>query len=211
MILLACAFAPFAADVSDARRSLGWESWFVVRPVRWLVSLQAALVLSFSLILALKEPLLLASPFGMLSKNLQFLCVLYVLFLVEKHGSWTDLAKRYLRIGMAVVWLTEGLFPNFCFSSRSNFRWFRESNRTIIASISSVLWVWHRFCLRLRLCCPENGCGFLLLLQAGALCCCRCWWVLEPSLYVHPFGPFSKNLPIFVGTLVVRKQCGGLS
>lgn len=186
----------------------------VVRPVRWLVSLQAALVLSFSLILALKEPLLLASPFGMLSKNLQFLCVLYVLFLVEKHGSWTDLAKRYLRIGMAVVWLTEGLFPKLLFQQQIELQMvprigIEQISPSIIVGAMGVAQILSAV---LALVLSGKWLRLLLLLQAGALLLLPLLvGFLEPSLYVHPFGPFSKNLPIFVGTLVVRKQCGGLS
>ena len=32
---------------------------------------------------------------------------------------------------------------------------------------------------------------------------------LEPTLYVHPFGPFIKNMPILVGTWIVRRSCCG--
>ena len=29
--------------------------------------------------------------------------------------------------------------------------------------------------------------------------------LLEPTLYVHPFGPFVKNLPILTGTWLLRR------
>ena len=184
---------------------------FFLRPQRLIVLLQAALVLSFTLILAVAQPILLASPFGMLSKNLQFLVVLWVLLLVEKEGHFSAQAQRILRVGMAVVWLTEGLFPKILFQQQIELQMVpRIGIHSVSASVlvgamgaSQILSAILALTLRgkwLRL---------LLLLQAAALIVLPIVvGFLEPTLYVHPFGPFSKNLPILVGTWVVRKQCG---
>jgi hypothetical protein len=43
--------------------------------------------------------------------------------------------------------------------------------------------------------------------QAAALLLLPLWvGYLEPWLWVHPFGPFSKNLPILASTLVLMRE-----
>ncbi len=184
---------------------------FVFRPRLLLVSLQTAMVLSFTLILAVWQPLLLASPFGMLSKNLQFLCVLWVLFLVEKSGTWTKNARTLLRIGMAVVWLTEGLFPKLLFQQQIELQMVpRIGIHAVSPSVLvGLMGAGQIVSGILALTLSGKWLRLLLLLQVCALVFLPlAVGFLEPTLYVHPFGPFSKNLPILVGTWVVRKQCG---
>ncbi len=183
----------------------------LLRPRVLLVGLQAAMVLTFSLILAVWQPLLLASPFGMLSKNLQFLCVLYVLFLVEKSGKWTPQAQLLLRIGMATVWLTEGLFPKLLFQQQIELQMVpRIGIHAVSPSVLvGMMGIGQLVSGILALTLSGKWLRLLLLLQACALVFLPlAVGFLEPTLYVHPFGPFSKNLPILVGTWVVRKQCG---
>jgi len=35
------------------------------------------------------------------------------------------------------------------------------------------------------------------------------WFV--PWLWFHPFGPFTKNVPVLLGTLVVLRRCSSWS
>lgn len=187
---------------------------FLCKPTKQLVFFQALLVLCFSLILAASEPLLLANPFGVLSKNLQFLCILLVSYVVEKEGEFSEKTLSILRLGMACVWFTEGLFPKLLFQQQVELQMVPQLGITFVSpsvavgciGICQIL----SGCLALLL--KGTPLRFVLSLQAAALLFLPLVvGFLVPYLWVHPFGPFSKNLPIFVGTLIVRKRCGGLS
>src|SRR5262249_6649970 len=76
----------------------------------WLTLLQVAMILTFSTILACQEPLLLAHPYGVLTKNLPLLAVIGTCWLLEREG-WSRRPYWPLRGGGAGPWITEGLFP----------------------------------------------------------------------------------------------------
>ncbi len=86
----------------------------VSAPKTWLFVAQAGGVTVFTLILAFLEPMLLVHPFGMLSKNYPFLALVTATWLVAREG-WTARATWVLRGGMALIWMTEGLFPKLLF------------------------------------------------------------------------------------------------
>ncbi|MBX7195939.1 MAG: DoxX-like family protein, partial [Sandaracinaceae bacterium] len=79
-----------------------------------LTALQVGMVSSFTLILAIAHPMLIVSPFGMLSKNLQFVFVALTAWQLERKGE-AERLERFLAAGMALVWITEGLLPKILF------------------------------------------------------------------------------------------------
>lgn len=186
---------------------LGVVVW-ALRPRRWLTLLQVGMILTFTLLLAVHEPLLLASPFGYLSKNLQILAILLIIDRVERDGAWSDVTHRWLRIAMAIVWITEGLFPKILFQQSIELA---MVPRIGIESISPSLLVGAMGVCQIAsglLALVLTGQPRRLLLTAQALALIvlpLLVGLLEPTLYVHPFGPFVKNLPILTGTWLLRR------
>ena len=80
----------------------------------WLAGLQVAMVVAFTVILGVLDPWLLVHPFGVLTKNLPLLAVVGCAWFLWQEG-WSPRAHWLLRIGVAVIWLTEGLFPKILF------------------------------------------------------------------------------------------------
>ena len=186
----------------------------LTRPRWWLTVCQSALVLGFTVILAIHEPLLLASPFGVLSKNLQILVVLAVIDRVARDGQWTAQTRSWLRVGMAVVWLTEGLFPKLLFQQQIELAMVPRIGITHISPsiLVGALGIGQVLSGVLALLLAGKPLKLLLTCQAVALIVLPlAVGVLEPTLYVHPFGPFIKNMPILVGTWIVRRSCCGSS
>src|SRR5262249_5321273 len=109
---------------------LGLPSWLMVatclaevalglrvalgRAATWLTVLQIGTILTFSIILAVLEPMLLISPYGYLSKNLPLVAVIGTVWLLEREG-WTPHANWLLRAGVGIIWTTEGLLPKVLF------------------------------------------------------------------------------------------------
>jgi len=80
----------------------------------WLTLLQIGMIVTFTLILAVLEPMLLVSPFGFLTKNLPLLAVIGTTWLLEREG-WTPRTMWLLRGGIGIIWITEGLLPKVFF------------------------------------------------------------------------------------------------
>lgn len=183
--------------------------WIVLgRQTALLCGLQAAMVLGFTTILAVAEPMLLVHPFGMLSKNLPLLLLVATAFVVEREG-WTPRAVWLLRVAAAVPWVTEGLLPKVLFQQQSELDVVRASGlvpfdagRFLLlmgaAQVASGL-----LALRLRGR-PLRG---LLLCQAAALVVLPVLVTLDdPSPWVHPFGPLTKNLPILAAHVEAMRR-----
>lgn len=184
--------------------------WIVLRPTtRALALLQTVAVLGFTTTLALLEPLLLAHPFGVLSKNLPLLFVLWTAAALHRDQAWTPATQRLLQVGVAVPWFTEGLFPKVLFQQPLELAVVSGSGLVPIdpglfltllgfAQIAAAVATVTLRGRTLRL---------LLLGQAAALVLLPLLvsWQL-PWLWVHPFGPLTKNVPILVGTLVLWRQ-----
>ncbi|MEW5739701.1 MAG: DoxX-like family protein, partial [Myxococcota bacterium] len=83
-------------------------------PRWWLMAAQVGAVTVFTVLLAWLEPMLLVHPFGVLSKNYPFLALVVATWLVGREG-FSPRALWTLRGGMALVWITEGLFPKLLF------------------------------------------------------------------------------------------------
>ena len=171
-------------------------------PHRLLVALQAAMVTTFTLILAISQPMLLVHPMGVLSKNLPLLAALGTAFLLWREG-WSVRARRLLRGGMALIWITEGLGPKVLVQQEVELAIARESPLVFLepslfltllglAQIASGIAV---LVLRGRMRTLILGAQFFALLALPWL---TAWNTLEP--WVHPFGPLTKNVPILAGT-----------
>lgn len=174
-------------------------------PSTWLTALQIGMVTTFSVILAVSDPLLLAHPFGVITKNIPFIGLLLFLHQATRAGSTTG-AMWLLRISMALIWVTEGLFPKILFQ--------QELELDVVAASGLVPFDPHLFLRILGVAQVASGIAVLTL---------RGWprrWLLWgqwlsllllpllvsvhlPELWVHPFGPMTKNLPILAGTYLV--------
>lgn len=175
-----------------------------------LAGLQGAAVATFTAILATLDPLLLVHPFGVLSKNLPFVALVAVVTLVEREG-WTTRATWTLRAGMAVVWLTEGLLPKVFFQQPMEIAVVANSGLVSMdpATFLRLLGLAQAASAPAALLLPPRLARFLLWGQVLAL-------VLlpllvssqDPLLWVHPFGPMTKNVPILVGTAVAAWRLG---
>lgn len=178
-------------------------------PEAWLAALQAGAVVTFTVILAALEPMLLVHPYGVLSKNYPFLALVAVTWLVAREG-WTPRVTWLLRGGMALVWMTEGLFPKVLF---------QQPLELAVVSGSGLVPMDPSTFLRLL--------GVAQLASGVAALALRGWPLLalvgaqaaalvvlpalvswqDPTLWVHPFGPMTKNLPILAGHLLVLHRC----
>ena len=177
--------------------------------VGWLALTQLVLVCGFTVILAGLDPLLLVHPVGVLTKNLPLLAVVGCCWLLQREG-WSPRATWVLRIGMALIWVTEGLFPKILFQ--------QPWEVDIVASSGLVPMDASHFLIAMGAAQVVSGLAVLLLsgraLRALLLAQVAALVVLpllvswqEPSLWVHPFGPLIKNVPIVVGTFVLASRC----
>jgi len=171
--------------------------------------LQLSLVLSFTAILAVSEPRLLVSPFGMLTKNVPILAAVSTAWLVEREG-WSRRAVWLLRVGMAFVWLTEGLLPKILF----------QQPEELLIAAGTGLSFGNPSALLVVIGAIQIASGVLALttrgrvlrvvlgLQIAALVVLPVvvsWQV--PWLWFHPFGPLTKNVPLIFGTGVLFSRC----
>jgi hypothetical protein len=175
----------------------------------WLTLLQAAMIGAFTLILAVLDPAMMASPYGMLTKNVPLVSLVAVLWLVERNG-WTPAAVWTLRAGMASIWLLEGLLPCLLFPQPKLRELLTVTGMTyldpnlelrIIGALQILLAVgvvvlsgWP---LRMLLVAQLVGLVVISTLAAWS----------NPQLLVHPFGPVTKNVCIFIGTALLGVTC----
>jgi hypothetical protein len=171
-----------------------------------VTALQVAMVGTFTIILGFVDPPLLVNPFGALTKNLPLLAVVGTAWLAEREG-WTRRAQLLLRGGLAAVWLTEGIFPKI---------FFQQAVELNMVPRFGVPLPPAEFLVVMGLAEAASGVGVLLLrgraLQwllgiqlAGLVILPLVAGGLEPSLWVHPFMPLAKNLPIIAGSIVLLR------
>jgi hypothetical protein len=166
------------------------------------------MVVGFTVILAALEPMLLVHPFGVLSKNYPLLAMLGTCWLVSREG-WSSRATWLLRCGMALVWVTEGVFPKVLFQQPMEVAVVANSGLVpmrpdvflallgVAQALSGVL----ALVLRGRWLAWLLGAHLFALVVLPALVSWQ-----DPLLWVHPFGPMTKNLPIIAGTWVVFRR-----
>src|SRR5262249_35760754 len=80
--------------------------------------LQVGLIGSFTVIFAAADPKILVHPFGVLSKNMSMVAVIVTAWLLRRNG-WTARAEWMLRLGLAFIWVWEGLLANSVFQSET--------------------------------------------------------------------------------------------
>lgn len=170
-----------------------------------LAVLQAGAMATFTVLLAIADPWLLVHPFGMLTKNLPILGTIVAVRLIETEG-WTPRAVTALRAGMAIIWVTEGLLPKVFFQ--------QPMEVAVVANSGLVPMDPSTFLAGMGL--AQAASGVLAMVLRGrpliVLLALQCTALIvlpllvswqDPLLWVHPFGPMTKNVPILVGTAVV--------
>lgn len=178
------------------------------RPTTVLLALQVGMVATFTVILAVDEPLLLAHPYGVLTKNLPLVGALGVASYAW-HRGFDARATTALRVAMALPWLTEGLFPKLLFQQASELEVVRASGLVPmdpgaflrILGVAQILSAVAALALRGT---PRRA---LLIAQAASLLVLPvlvAWH--DPHLWIHPFAPLLKNVPILVGTIILVRR-----
>lgn len=183
--------------------------WVLLKPATGLLTaLQASMVLTFTAILAVAEPMLLVSPFGVLTKNVPLLAALLAAWEIQARG-WSPRPWRVLQWGVAFIWLSEGILPKMLFqqqvelsiAERTGLSFGNPSAVLLLIggmqAASGVATLLLRGWLRLAVWGAQAVALVLLPVVVG---------FLEPWLWVHPFGPFSKNLPILASTFVLMRE-----
>lgn len=197
---------PDALMYATCAFEVGLGLWVMLKPQGpWLTLLQVGMVAVFSLILGVTEPMLLVHPMGVLTKNLPFVAVVLTIWLVENEG-WSDRAKWLLRAGMAVIWMTEGLFPKLLFQQPYEIAIVEGSG--LIPGDASLFLMWMGaaqiasgvavLALRGKPLRFVLGCHIAALIVLPLLV-----GFVDPALWFHPFGPLTKNIVILLGTIVV--------
>ncbi|MDH5490625.1 MAG: DoxX-like family protein [Myxococcales bacterium] len=202
-------FATCAAEILLGLAVLG------SRPNRALLGLQAGAVLTFTIVLASLEPLLLAHPFGVLSKNLPFLLALAASYRLETRGA--DLRyERLLVWGAGIVWITEGIFPKLLFQQPLELAIVESSGLVPFDPSTFLFLLGSAQALSGVLVIALRGRAQRLLLGAQALALILLPTLVAlqlPELWFHPFGPLTKNVPPLVCALLLllRPPCSSRS
>ncbi len=169
---------------------------------------QTAPVVAFTVILGVESPTLLVHPFGVLSKNLPLVGAIWSAEAIGRRG-YDEGAARLLRVSMGIVWLTEGLFPKLLFPSPL------EIDVTTHLGVSNdVALVMIRAAGLGQIVC---GLGVLFLrgkprrlllkaLLSALIALPLLVTYSHPEMWVHPFGPLTKNFPILAGTWVLLRR-----
>lgn len=177
-------------------------------PRWWLTLLQLVMMTTFTLILAVVEPALLVNPFGVLSKNVTLAALVLTAQFIAS-GGWTRRALWTLLVGLAFVWVWEGLMACVLFQGEELPRILAFTGLEaaalrlllIVTGSGQILAGVALLILRGRLL------SLLLALQAlGLFTICVLVTRYDPLLWFHPFGPLSKNVPLIVGTLVAWRN-----
>lgn len=164
--------------------------------------LQIAMIATFTLILSVRYPELLAHPFGVLSKNVSLIAILITVWHLEREG-WSSRAAWSLRFGMAFVWFWDGLVP--CFLVQ------HPMLRQMISALGlgfgspqvvlSILGIGQALSAIAVLAARGAVLRWLLLAHVFGvigILLITTWY--QPLLWAHPFGPFTKNVPLLIGT-----------
>ncbi len=198
-------FATCAAEVALA-------ALILARPTSFLVAAaQTSAVVVFTGLLTGLDPMLLAHPLGVLTKNLPLIAVVWTAYLAATEG-FTRRAAWLLRGGMAAIWITEGLLPKILFQQPLELAlvesWgLAPASRVLVATgLAQIAGGVLALVLRGR------ALRLVLAAQLAALVVLPALVsIAMPSLWAHPFGPLTKNLPILVGTYVLLRRCDSTS
>ncbi len=179
----------------------------------WLATGQTLAIAGFTVSLAVLEPALLVHYLGILTKNLPLVACIWTCWLLAEE-DWSRRSIWVLRGGMAVIWITEGILPKMIFlqagevAALSSFGLSAELAADVIfvtglcQAISGVA----ALLLRgrpLRVLLFAQGLALIFLPLMISAC--------QAHMWLHPFGPLTKNIPILVGTAVLWRRCGSTS
>jgi uncharacterized membrane protein YphA (DoxX/SURF4 family) len=203
----------------ESLRPLGLPSWVMIatcigeillglrvlfgRMDTWLTALQAVMILGFTTLLTATQPALWLHPLGLLTKNLPLLAILALLHRLDRRG-WDARGEMLLRTGMAVVWLTDGVAAQFLYGL---------SDRDL-APMQAFLLPGPALTIRLLGASsaasgvaalvlrgwPRRGVLLVQILVLAAVPVIASF--IDPLLWVHPFGPLTKNVPLVIGTWI---------
>ncbi len=193
---------------------VGLGLWVLSRRAGNVITLlQLSMVLTFTVILVVWDARLLVNPFGMLTKNVPILAAVATAWLVEREG-WSRRALWLLRSGMAFIWLSEGLLPKVFFQQGEELRIVEGVGLSFGApgTVLALIGVLQAASGVLALTLSGRWLRVVLAAQIAALVVLPLvvsWQV--PWLWFHPFGPFTKNVPIIFGTGVVLWRCSSPS
>lgn len=200
-------FATCAAEIALA-------AVVVARPTTTFFAVaQTGPIVAFTLILSALDPMLLVHPFGVLTKNVPLVAAIWGAWLLHREGD-TDRAAWALRVGVASVWITEGLFPKLVFQQAMEIdvvtAWgFSASTASILIRVMGVLQVTAgvlSLLLRGRLLGWLYGAFVLALLLLPLVVT-----IAMPLTWAHPFGPLTKNVVILAAAYVLYRRCTRIS
>jgi hypothetical protein len=177
----------------------------VGKPTAWLTVLQVGMIAVFTLILSWLEPSLLVHPYGVLAKNLPLAALIVTTWLHEREG-WSRRNLWLLRIGVSSIWIAEGLFAKVLFPQPAAALLAARSGLTPGDPVRFLYWLGIAQTLAGVAALTLSGLPFRILLacQMAALVVLPVLvGLLEPELWVHPFGPLIKNVPILTGTALL--------
>ena len=184
--------------------------YLALRPMSLLLAvLQTGAIVTFTAILGVLEPMLLVHYLGMLSKNLPLVVCIWVCWLLTREG-WTTRCTWLLRSAMAVVWITEGLFPKMLFLQQGELEVVEAFG---VGARTGAVLIWITGLCQVvsglaALVLRGKALGLLLLAQLLALVFLPLMvTVVQPEMWVHPFGPLTKVVPLVVGTAILWRQC----
>jgi uncharacterized membrane protein YphA (DoxX/SURF4 family) len=182
------------------------------RAATWLTALQLAAILTFTAILSYSQPELLYDPWGRLTKNLPLAAMVAVLWLAEREG-WTSRAVWLLRLGVAWVWLIDGAILKMYLARATPWTAFllghlpglEDTPRNVRLVGALEVLVALVSCLPHLRWLPRGGAPlFALNAQIAALIGATLLGTIqEPLLWVHPFGPLTKNVSWLLGTVAL--------
>ncbi len=172
-----------------------------------IVGLQLVAICGFTLVLGSSQPMLLAHPFGALTKNIPLVTALIASWLLEREG-WSARAVNVLRLGVAAIWITEGIFPKIFFQQEVELVIARSISSSAPEHLVMVLGVAQALSGMAVLMLSGRSLRWMLTAQFAALLALPLLVTLNyPLEWFHPFGPLTKNLPILAATYTLIRIC----
>ncbi len=175
------------------------------KPAAWITVLQIGMIVFFTAALLVTQPMLAVHPVGALTKNIPIITAIAAAWLVGREG-WSRRAVWLLRAGVAIIWITEGLFPKILFQQDYELDIVARSPLTpmdapmflrllgaaqVLAGLATLL-------LRgkaLQILLAGEILGLILLpILVG---------IEDTTLLFHPFAPLIKNVPILAASVIV--------
>ena len=169
----------------------------------WLAWLQAVLIVGFTSLLTATQPGLWLHPLGVLTKNLPLLAIIGVLCRLDRRG-WDARGEWLQRAGMAVIWLTDGVAAQFLYGlpdrGLAPVRAVVPFDPALTVRVLGVLSAASGLAVLALRGRPRQA---VLLAQAAVLAAVAVVAsFVDPLLWVHPFGPLTKSVPLLIGTWI---------